>query len=274
MKRAGGFTIIEVLIALAITGVLLAAAVAVLTGQTTSTAFQQSLHDIQSKLSAAIQNVNNGLLPNETQYTCTVSSSSSRAQLSPGTGAYGTNQGCIYLGVAAQVIVDSPNINFYTILGNQYTTDSDGNKVATSNLAGAMPTPASTGGTDATIALTDKYVPTGGAKLTATRYTDNTGKVVDKADIAGFYNDPGGSDSTDPQLLSLVYTGFRSAGVTPTNGLTECIRGDSGCTSQSMGHWYLCYQDATGQTSAYIDVTANAAGISAVIKNQTCPSAS
>lgn len=271
MKRAGGFTIIEVLIALAITGVLLAAAVTVLTGQTTSTAFQQSLHDIQSKLTSAIQNVNNGLLPNESQYTCTTNSSN-RAQLSPGTGGYGTNQGCIYLGEAVQVSVGSPNLNFYTILGNQYATDSNGNKVASSTLTQAAPTPASTAGTDSSIVLTDNYTPTGGAKLTASRYTNASGKVVDKADMAGFYNDPGGSDSTDPQLLSLVYTGFRSDS-TPTTGVTACIRGSSGCTSQSMGHWYLCYQDTAARSSAYLDVTASSAGISVQIKNQSCPPA-
>ena len=57
ISRWGGYTVIEVLIVLAISGVIFVSGVVMFSGQSNSTAFEQSMQDTNSEIATRIRGV-------------------------------------------------------------------------------------------------------------------------------------------------------------------------------------------------------------------------
>src|SRR5215467_6715500 len=102
LKRLGGYTIVEVLIVLAVTGIMLASALALVGSLRGESDFSQAMFDIKSKIDSEITSVNNSTFPDEDKYNCQ-KSGSNRPQLSVpagGTHESGTSGDCVFLGKA------------------------------------------------------------------------------------------------------------------------------------------------------------------------------
>jgi prepilin-type N-terminal cleavage/methylation domain-containing protein len=124
-----GFTIVEVLIVLAVTGILFASTLSLMSGRQNRAEFTQAINNIKSQIDQTINEVSTGNYPNNAQFTCQV--------LGPGqptiTGAaagQGSNGGCISLGRVVHFFDDAtvggnPEQFFtYTIAGRQFTAGS------------------------------------------------------------------------------------------------------------------------------------------------------
>jgi prepilin-type N-terminal cleavage/methylation domain-containing protein len=278
MKRGHkGFTIAEVLIALAITGLLLASAYSLIGGQTGQASFQQSLNDIRSKMVSTVQNISNGILPDAKQYTCKVASDTSRPKLTVGVGGVGSNQSCIFLGRAIQVSKDAGTLNIYTVLGRRSisvdadtglpSTGENSENIAVRTFEEANPTPATVDAAGAD--LIETYRPSGGAYLTAARFINSSGTVDSReAALAGFYNDPGGGDVTGSLLIAKTYL-VNSNGANTSN-ITKCVE-ENGCTPSPLTKWILCYKDSSKSRNAVITATSGATGIITDLKYEKCP---
>src|SRR5436190_944047 len=118
MRRAGsqskGYTIIEIMIVLAVSGFMLASAAVLLRGQSTETTFQQSLRDIESKIQDVANSVTQNLYPNADKYTC--SASTGTAVLTAATGDLGTNDSCLFLGRAIKAVTGKGKLYIYSVL--------------------------------------------------------------------------------------------------------------------------------------------------------------
>ncbi|HUD06194.1 MAG TPA: prepilin-type N-terminal cleavage/methylation domain-containing protein [Candidatus Saccharimonadales bacterium] len=124
-----GFTIIEVMIVLAISGVILFSAILIFNGQQGQTEFSQAVNQFQTQLQATINDATNGYYPTSSAYQFSCSQPSILAlnppHFSSAPASQGTNSGCIFLGKAMQFAVSSsadtksPLIDVYTIVGNQ-----------------------------------------------------------------------------------------------------------------------------------------------------------
>lgn len=118
-KKARGFTLIETMIVLAVTGGLFLAIAASLAGKQQRTQFEQAVNDIQSRMQQAINDVAVGFYPGSNTFTC--SATAGGPSFSAGTTAQGANTGCIFVGKAIQFDVsgtsDPESINLYTIAG-------------------------------------------------------------------------------------------------------------------------------------------------------------
>lgn len=113
-----GFTIIETLIVLAVTGGMLVIAITFIGGRQNRTQFAQGMRDMESRLQQVIGDVSNGYYPNDGNFKCQGAAS---PVLTPGGSTeQGANKECIFLGKAVQFAVDaadSPTFNVYSIVG-------------------------------------------------------------------------------------------------------------------------------------------------------------
>jgi hypothetical protein len=94
--KTRGFTIVEMLIYLAISGAMFTVAFFGLRGQQDNVGFRQALDGIEQKIREVFNNVDNGYFGNAGQYTCSLSAGG-YPQLQYGSGG-GDSVACIYIG--------------------------------------------------------------------------------------------------------------------------------------------------------------------------------
>lgn len=139
-KKVGsdGYTIIEVMIFLAVSGFMFILAAVFINGKQAQVAFQQGMQAAASTMTNAINTVANGEyqpLPSDVQ--C-VSPGGSHPHFQPnpsGDTTQGANYGCIFMGKVMQFGTNSDGTAYqtFTIAGRQYTS-----------LAGSLPQPVQT----------------------------------------------------------------------------------------------------------------------------------
>ncbi|HEV7454321.1 MAG TPA: prepilin-type N-terminal cleavage/methylation domain-containing protein [Candidatus Saccharimonadales bacterium] len=116
-----GFTIIEVMIVLAVTGLLFVSAAAMISGKENQTAFDQSIRQIQSQIQQVVNEVSVGFYPNLGNIQCNGAGGTVALTKAAGT-AQGANAGCVFIGKAMQFQVGNASpeqFNVYSIAGLQ-----------------------------------------------------------------------------------------------------------------------------------------------------------
>jgi prepilin-type N-terminal cleavage/methylation domain-containing protein len=133
MKRGGypgaadGFTIVEVLIVLAVSSILFISAVNLIDGRQARAEFTTGSNDELQQMQQLINETASGYYPNSGDFTCTGSAAGpvSLSLAAHGSTSQGSNAGCIFLGKVIQFGIgpDYPQSNTLGILpvvGNQY----------------------------------------------------------------------------------------------------------------------------------------------------------
>lgn len=110
-RKQSGFTIVETMIVLAVTGALFLLAFAAINGKQNITEFQQAINDIQSQIRQTIAQVGSGDYQDTNNFTC--DGTGGTLQIQPGSGSQGTNTGCIFLGRVLQFGVHNTNPQQY-----------------------------------------------------------------------------------------------------------------------------------------------------------------
>jgi len=119
--RSQGFTVIEVMIVLIITGALFASAAVLISGKQNATAFSQGIQQIQSQIQQIMNEVAIGHYPNPGNFKC-ISGAAGPVITSVGPNGQGANAGCIFVGKVMQFKVhgsDPESIMIYTVAGLQ-----------------------------------------------------------------------------------------------------------------------------------------------------------
>ena len=118
-----GFTIIEVLIVLAVTSFMLISAVYLISNKQNQTSFDQSIRNVQTELQQVASDVASGYYQSDGNISCT--STSGLPKLTDTAADLGTNDGCVFLGKMVQYgvapLADPQTYNIYTIAGLQGT---------------------------------------------------------------------------------------------------------------------------------------------------------
>ena len=152
-KRPHGFTIVETLIVLAVTGVLFLAAVLLVNGRQNRTQFMTAINGFQQQMQQIINETANGVYPRDTAYSC-VKGVAAPPQLSIQAVAdrQGQNAECIFLGKAIQFGVQGTDPQTYQVIpivGNRMDASGANSDVEASTLyggtSGAYPEPAMAG---------------------------------------------------------------------------------------------------------------------------------
>lgn len=120
-KSAQGFTIVETMVVLAVTGVLFFSVVTVMAGRQNKTRFQQGINAAKVEIEQIISEVQTGYYPNMQNFKCAAGAGGDVVITSAAVGnEQGTNKDCVFLGKALQFSV----------------TDEGGDKYAAYPLAG------------------------------------------------------------------------------------------------------------------------------------------
>lgn len=98
-RLRSGFTIIEVMIVLAITGILLVSALALVNGKQNNTEFSQSVRDMQTAIQQTINQTGSGYFIDPASFTCKFAAGTMFVRNIPG-GSDGT---CVFVGKVVQL---------------------------------------------------------------------------------------------------------------------------------------------------------------------------
>ena len=108
-----GFTIVETMIVLAVTGGLFVIIAATLSGRQNKAEFNHAIQDVQQRLQQTIDQVSLGYYPNNNDFAC--SDSGGSVNIGPGTNQQGTNDQCIFIGKVIQFGVFNTSPEQYQI---------------------------------------------------------------------------------------------------------------------------------------------------------------
>lgn len=125
-----GFTIVEVMIVLAVTGALFISASVLIAGRTNKTQFQQAINDATAQIRQTLNEVSTGYYANLGNFKC--QNISNALSITSGTTTQGSNSGCVFLGKVMQFGVKNTDPQQYTtfaVAGLQ--RDASNNEVTT-----------------------------------------------------------------------------------------------------------------------------------------------
>lgn len=263
IKASKGYTIVEVLLVLAISTTLLFAAITVFKGQQSETQFTQAVQDLNSKIINITDQVAAGTFPDSEQYSCTPGAGGPPSLSAAASGGAGTRESCLFLGRAIQVgISDHSILNIYTIVGNRNNISG---QTATS-INDAIPTAASiTSGGSEQFVMNDTYTLGGGAKVSAVTKNGLGTPLI----MAGFYTSLNGTTASSSGSLQLDLIGYPLANEN-TLPVKACIKGPPACAPQALKKWDLCVQNAAGDHTTLISVISNASGVTTQQTDNGC----
>lgn len=253
-KTSSGYTIIEVMIVLAISGAILGSAILLFQGSQGRTAFDVAVQDANSEITSAIKEVNTAVAAFPGQYNCTASGAGPVVS-PPSTNNQGTNTGCIVLGQA--LWPHGSQIDSYTVVGCQYK-NCDSTQGDPATLTGALSRTHTT------------YLKQTYTMSSATVLSSKVTSTGTPSSLIGFYINLSGSpiegSTTVLQLNS--YSGFNSA--TGDSGVDNCLK--NGCGAPALvNQWTLCLQSPYDNSrTATINVNSTSRGISTITKFESC----
>lgn len=276
-KNRGGYTLIEVMIFLAVSGAIFASAVVLISGQQGRTQFQQSMRDLNSQIQNSISDVKTGFYVSGGNAVCSVDPNTFAITVSnPGASEQGSNEECIYLGKTFQTIENQDTLYTYNVVGSRiYKTSASSNATATAERfqdTNPQPIfPTDTGPVD----LTEEYKLSGGANFV-------------ESSLVGFYqsleeevgNKQNIDTDTDLETVngtqSIFALGYSQSPTTPRDSMIRtCVRGqDASCTNLYLQKWELCVRSETSDQVAKITVTTTVAGVGTQLEifgGDTCP---
>lgn len=249
-KEPRGFTIIETLIVLTVTGVILGAALTLIGGRQNRTQFTVGIGQVQQQVQQAISEVKNGYYPNNGQIKCAAGSNG--PDLSIGSNGQGQNSGCIFLGKAIQ-FAPSGNDEQMVLIPIAANRLSDGKQVST--LAQAKPVAI------APLAADDTATPnaTEGRNFTNGIHVvdmwrngnraDKIGAIAILFDLSNVGYDANGTLTPGSLQTSLYVVGGTAIGQT-TSDVSAAIKGTGGATrltNASLLRVDVCF--ASGSTN-------------------------
>jgi prepilin-type N-terminal cleavage/methylation domain-containing protein len=243
---SAGFTIVEVMIVLAVTAMLFVLYTTTKTGRQARTQYMQATNDIQTVIQQTINEVSAGYYPNNQSFLCNVTGSGTSTALTitnvAATDDQGTRDKCIFLGKVMQFGM-TPDINgaepyaTYSIAAARKTEDQLSN-------VGPTVLQALTQVSTLKYGLEAKSVKTGGTAIGAVAFLNDLGTVTD-----GSYQ----SGSQQVNLVALAGTGInRGQDITNIqsgikNATTAFINPPAGVT--------ICFSD--GAQTALVTIGSN-----------------
>lgn len=118
--KAAGFTIVETMLVLAVTGSLFVSAAVLINGRQNKTEFQTGINNLQQQVQQIVNETSSGYYPTSKNFTCNGATHPVKI-FAAGANNQGQNSGCIFLGKVVQfgTSVDPTQLVVYPIAGNQ-----------------------------------------------------------------------------------------------------------------------------------------------------------
>ena len=268
--RHSGYTIVEVMIVLGISGVLLLSALALFSGQSKETGFDQGTHDAASEILTKVKEVGSSLLPNATEFTCTLDAGRPVLDTGGSPDNQGSNGQCVVLGKAFEAASSDNTIYIYTVLGKRAA--SSGEIVTKLSDAGAEPV---INGVGNNVDLTEKYQLPNGVKIISSQVRLASSGTFDARSLVGYYTNLQGdatSGQNGSQLLTIKGYNYNSTNGYIESMIKDCIEQVGLCATPpaDIDVWRLCLSDPDGLKSAVLDVASSSSGLTTSLKFISC----
>jgi type II secretory pathway pseudopilin PulG len=270
MRRAGGgYTIVEVLIVLAISAAIFFIALGMFTGKNNSAQFTQAIQDLASKIQGYSNQVTSGVAPDLGTYICNVTGNGS---INFSSGGPGDSSACVFLGKAL-LVTQPTSISAYSVVGtkNRFFNGADTLDPA-QNFTQSNPTTARQGSNNLFL---DQYTLNNGLRITSSKIAGR----ISNYGIVGIYLDVGGTSASDTANSSGLLTKAYPYTGGPAN-VQNCIQGGMGLYGDcrpangslvaNFSLWQLCVQNGSGGDKALLNVSATASGLTSRINYQSC----
>jgi prepilin-type N-terminal cleavage/methylation domain-containing protein len=262
-----GYTIVEIMIVLAISGVIFVSGFALFNGQGAEVNFNQGVADLASELSTQARSVSTSQFYGAQGYSCTASGNPPRATLSASdTAAGATNQDCLSIGKAFEAASGARDIYIYNVLGNRLTYSNGSAVGPAGSLAEALPTIATVSGAD----LGTDYKLGGGLKIISSKVTDLANQVSPSG-LIGYYldfNGGSGNSQSGAVLTAKAYNLNASGHNVPA--AKACVEG-TGCSAPTdISLWQLCLESSDAMRRASLNIISSAAGVTTNLKFESC----
>lgn len=276
MKWAnGGYTVIEVLIVLAITTAIFLSAATIFRGKQAETQFNQAMYDLESKINLVVGDVGRSVYPGES-YTCDTSGDNRPYLTFGSTGPIGGSQNCIFLGKAIEAKENAEQIRVYTVLGNR-TYLVGGTRAPVTSFDQAQATIAANNA-DPPVPIEELIenhsITSGDAKI-IWACADSTGgcAVGQRRELAGFYNSLQNASAPAESYgsQSLITKSYR---MNPAASAQDCVTNSASCPPPMMADftsWTLCLASNNGKNAAILTVNSSPAGISTQLQFKPDP---
>jgi prepilin-type N-terminal cleavage/methylation domain-containing protein len=264
---SAGYTIIEVMIVLAVSSVMFFAATTLLANKQGKTEFSQAMRDIETQIQSVVNDVGVSRYP-ATDSLCETNPATGRPRLvnSPG-GGIGTSQECLFLGKA--IFLDaqpSPKqLRIYSVLSRSTTP---GGAVIT-NFEQATPEPMMS--EFSTPHLTEFYTLPFGVSIVSATQDIPVSSFFSPTYMMGFYNSLQNQNSTpgSQSIKTIGYAGVRStssagtrrAAVRETTPLVRPVDSKA---------WIICLQSGTSSERARLTINASSSGITTKLDFINC----
>lgn len=249
LRRPGsGFTIVEVMIVLAVTSAMFVAAAVLISGRQNITAFNQSTRALQTQLQQIINEVGSGYYLNDGTVACAKGGPAGGPKLTAGSTEQGANVDCIFLGKVIQFAVDGTDpeeYNVYTVLGLRGSALNP--SLDLSSAKARLLAKGTAAGDAAVPDVFDTKKMQYGLQVSKVYYNNNTGNAIGAVGFTSSLSSLGSADgSQQVNVLALSGTGLHAAKATavsqinaglatavmnPADGVQVCV--NSGSTKQS-----------------------------------------
>lgn len=198
-RVSSGYTIVELMIVLAVSAALLVTGLLLVGNQQQKTELTTSTNDMKQLVDSIINTVSSGYYQNNNDFQCSGQPGApAYPKIGPpsGGGQQGTNSGCVFLGKAIQFAVnnDRTALNVFTVVGLQYK-DANGVDDA-GNITEAAPTALATTTLNNTAPNTDIERDRLGYGLSVlqVKYTDSSGTPFNDSNSIAFVTDFAGTN--------------------------------------------------------------------------------
>lgn len=249
-RRQRGFTIVETLIVLAVTGAMFLLAVIAISGKQNQAEFDQAINDIQSQIQQQIDQVAAGDYTNTGNFTC--NGASGNLNIQPGTNQQGSNDGCVYLGKVLQFGVRNTDPQQYIAYAIAGLKDNNGSLASAdpTAIAPGVVTNAQAGFPNASVAnmlhngLTVVKMTSGGSGIGAVAFISSLGQ----------YN--GGTLLSGSQQIDLIPVGGTALNDTaPPNNTVDRIHANlAGSPRNPSGGVQICFASGSTNQSGLITI--------------------
>jgi hypothetical protein len=267
MKGAplGGFTVVEVMIVLAISAVMLLTALTAFSGKKETTYFSQAVYDLRSQLQSWANDVSSQSVPGIQQFTCTpkILNGVMRPTLTPGNT---TNQDCIYLGQAIQVAPGRSTLISYPVFGLRtiYNGSTDSGEAPTTP-ADAHAEPAVDDMGTIVNQIKTTYALADGMQVVSAQLNGT------ESDILTMYSNLK-SNNTNGNEIDVAALPVAGDSASPDSQIIPCIESSGACnvagSAATSNSWKLCV--SYGSKQALISLKGTPSGIVTQLNLQGC----
>jgi type II secretory pathway pseudopilin PulG len=130
--KSRGYTIVEVMIFLAVSGFMFIIAANFISGKQATSQFRQGMNSFNTKVQAAINDVSNGFYPSQEDFSCYINPTGQPHTVLNPANKQGENKGCVFMGKIIQFEPSDPKpgtsqdnaFNILTVAGRQYAENS------------------------------------------------------------------------------------------------------------------------------------------------------